>query len=140
LRADQDRVAALQASLDEKREVVEQLEASINRHSNTIADLRRNVEMWKRKYQSARGDSGTATTSINLPALSDTDVRVIEEIEKPSADKAATTSTSSTIAIDVIEEIERSTGGKAEATSTIAIDMRRSLLEARRTAAQGNEK
>jgi hypothetical protein len=47
---------------------------------------------------------------VNLPTLSDTDVRVIEHIEN---------------AVD----------NKTE--STIAIDMRRSLLEARRTA-QGN--
>jgi hypothetical protein len=50
---------------------------------------------------------------VNLPALSDTDVRVIEHLEKAP-------------------------GGKNE--STIAIDMRRSLLEARRTAAKGSEK
>jgi chromosome segregation ATPase len=112
LRSDQERVSALQASLEEKREIIEQLEASINRHSNTIAELRRSVETWKRKYQAVKGDSPTATTSINLPQLSDTDVRVIEEIEKAG-------------------------GGKNDAT--IAIDMRRSLLEARRTA-QGNEK
>jgi chromosome segregation ATPase len=109
LRSDQERVAALQASLDEKRDVVEQLETSINRHSNTIAELRRSVEMWKRKYQAARGESPTATTSVSLPSLSDTDVRVIEQLDK--------------------------TGTKSDAT--IAIDMRRSLLEARRTAAQG---
>jgi chromosome segregation ATPase len=112
LRADQERAAALQASLEEKREVVEQLEASMNRHSNTIAELRRSVEMWKRKYHAVKGDSPTATTSVNLPTLSDTDVRVIEELEKTGT----------------------------ESTATIAIDMRRSLLEARRTAAQGNEK
>ena len=111
LRSDQERVTALQSSLEEKRQIVEQLEATINRHSNTIAELRRSVEMWKRKYQAVRGDSGTATTSINLPSLSETDVRVIEQLDKTGA-------------------------GKNEAT--IAIDMRRSLLEARRTAAQGN--
>jgi len=111
LRSDQERVASLQASLDEKRDIVEQLEASIGRHSNTIAELRRSVDTWKRKYQALKGDSPTATTSVNLPSLSDTDVRVIEQIEKAG-------------------------GGKTDAT--IAIDMRRSLLEARRTAAQGN--
>jgi chromosome segregation ATPase len=109
LRSDQERVAALQAGLDEKRDVIEQLEASISRHSNTIAELRRSVEVWKRKYQAARGDSPTATTSVSLPSLSDTDVRVIEQLDK--------------------------TGTKSDAT--IAIDMRRSLLEARRTAARG---
>jgi chromosome segregation ATPase len=113
LRADQERVGPLQASLVEKSEIIEQLEASINRHSNTIAELRRNADIWKRKYQAVKGDSPTATTSVNLPALSDTDVRVIEHLEKAP-------------------------GGKNE--STIAIDMRRSLLEARRTAAKGSEK
>jgi DNA repair exonuclease SbcCD ATPase subunit len=115
LRADQERVSSLQASLVEKSEIIEQLEASINRHSNTIAELRRSADTWKRKYQAQKGDSPTATTSVNLPSLSDTDVRVIEELEK------------------------KTTGGiKQEAT--IAIDMRRSLLEARRTAAKGSEK
>jgi chromosome segregation ATPase len=111
LRADQERVTALQTSLEEKRDIIEQLEASINRHSNTIADLRRSVDTWKRKYQALKGDSPTATTSVNLPSLSATDVRVIEQIEKSS-------------------------GGKTDAT--VAIDMRRSLLEARRTAAKAN--
>ena len=69
LRADQDRVTALQTSLEEKREIIEQLEASTNRHSNTIAELRRSADMWKRKYQAVKGDSPTATTSVNLPSL-----------------------------------------------------------------------
>jgi len=113
LRSDQERVGPLQASLDEKRQIIEQLEAAMNRHSNTIAELRRSVETWKRKYQTLRGDSPTATTSVNIPSLSDTDVRVIEQLDKSGA-------------------------GKNEAT--IAIDMRRSLLEARRTAGRGTEK
>jgi chromosome segregation ATPase len=113
LRSDQERVATLQSSLDEKREIIEQLEASINRHSNTIAELSRSADTWKRKYQAVKGESPTAETSINLPSLSDTDVRVIEELEKT---------------------------GTTKNDATIAIDMRRSLLEARRTAAQANEK
>jgi chromosome segregation protein len=111
LRSDQERAAALQASLDEKRDIIGQLEAAINKHSNTIAELRRSADTWKRKYQALKGDSPTATTSVNLPSLSDTDVRVIEQIEKQ---------------------------GGVKNDATIAIDMRRSLLEARRTAAQGN--
>jgi hypothetical protein len=116
LRGDQDRVAALEATLEEKREIITQLEASINRHSKTITDLKRSAEAWKRKYQSVKGQSSTAETSVNVPALSDTDVRAIEHIEQ-------------------IEKVEKS-GAAPE--STIAIDMRRSLLEARRTAAQGS--
>jgi chromosome segregation ATPase len=115
LRSDQERIAALQASLDEKRGIVEQLETTIGRHSNTIAELRRSVDTWKRKYQAVRGDSPTATTSVNLPVLSDTDVRVIEQVDKKV--------------------------GGVNQQATIAIDMRRSLLEARRTAGKpGGEK
>jgi chromosome segregation ATPase len=113
LRADQDRLPALQASLDEKREIIEQLEASINRHSNTIAELRRGVDTWKRKYQAVKGDSPTAATSVSLPSLSETDVRVAEQLD---------------------------TGVGAKNEATIAIDMRRSLLEARRAAQGGGEK
>jgi chromosome segregation ATPase len=109
LRADQDRVGALEASLEEKREVIEQLEASINRHSNTIAELKRSAETWKRKYQGLKG-GGATDTSAHIPALSDTDVRAMEVLEKNVETKS---------------------------DSTIAIDMRRSLLEARRTAARG---
>lgn len=108
LRADQERLATLQASLEEKRETIEQLEASMNRHSNTVAELRRSAEHWRRKFHSLKGDNGTATTSVSMPSLSDTDVRVIEQIEKATDHKN---------------------------DSTIAIDMRRSLLEARRTVA-----
>jgi chromosome segregation ATPase len=110
LRADQDRIGTLEASIDEKREIIEQLEASLNRHSNTIIELKRSAEAWKRKYQGVKGHSSTAETSVSLPTLSDTDVRAIEHLEK-------------------------SVDTKSDAT--IAIDMRRSLLEARRTAAQG---
>jgi chromosome segregation ATPase len=113
LRADQDRVSALEKALDEKREVIEHLERTINRQSSSIAELKRSADIWKSKYQSVKGESSTAATSINIPSLSETDVRAIEHIEKQ---------------VD----------GKADAT--IAIDMRRSLLEARRAAAQGSEK
>ena len=110
LRSDQERAAALEASLEEKRETIEQLEAAINRNSNTIAELRRSAESWKHKYQSLKSDNGTATTAVNMPTLSDTDVRVIEQLEQT---------------------------GNAKQDATIAIDMRRSLLEARRAAANG---
>jgi len=112
LRSDQDRIAPLQANLQEKQEIISQLETAMNKHSGTIAELRRSVETWKRKYLALKGDSPTATTSVNLPALSDTDVRVIEQIDKKAG------------------------GIKQEAT--IAIDMRRSLLEARRSSPKGH--
>jgi chromosome segregation ATPase len=113
LRSDQERIAPLQATLQEKQEIISQLEGAMNRHSNTIAELRRSVETWRRKYLAVKGDSPTATTSVTLPALSDTDVRVIEQIDKK--------------------------GGGVNQQATIAIDMRRSLLEARRTSPKGEK-
>ena len=65
-----------------------------------------------------KGQSSTAETSVNVPALSDTDVQAIEQIEQ-------------------IEKVVAKSGVTSP-ESTIAIDMRRSLLEARRTAAQGS--
>jgi chromosome segregation ATPase len=115
LRSDQERIAPLQATLQEKQEIITQLEAAMNRHSNTIAELRRSVENWRRKYLAVKGDSPTATTSVTLPALSDTDVRIIEQVDKK--------------------------GGGVNQQATIAIDMRRSLLEARRSGGpKGGEK
>jgi chromosome segregation ATPase len=112
LRSDQERIAPLQANLQEKQEIIAQLEAAMNRHSNTIAELRRSVETWRRKYLALKGDSPTATTSVTLPALSDTDVRIIEQVDKK--------------------------GGGVNQQATIAIDMRRSLLEARRSGPKGH--
>ena len=58
LRADQDReLARSRRALDEKREIIEQLEATLNRHSNTIIELKRSAEAWKRKYQAVKGNS-----------------------------------------------------------------------------------
>jgi chromosome segregation ATPase len=112
LRSDQERIAPLQANLQEKQEIIAQLEAAMNRHSNTIAELRRSVETWRRKYLALKGDSPTVTTSVTMPALSDTDVRIIEQVDKK--------------------------GGGVNQQATIAIDMRRSLLEARRSGPKGH--
>jgi len=112
LRSDQERIGPLQATLQEKQEIIAQLESAINKSSSTIAELRRGSDMWKRKYMALKGDSPTATTSVTLPALSDTDVRVIEQVDKKV--------------------------GGVNQQATIAIDMRRSLLEARRSGPKGN--
>ncbi len=112
LRSDQERIAPLQATLQEKQEIIAQLESAINKSSSTMAELRRSADTWKRKYMALKGDSPTATTSVTLPALSDTDVRVIEQVDKKV--------------------------GGVNQQATIAIDMRRSLLEARRSGPKGN--
>src|SRR6185436_1091820 len=108
LRADQERAAALEASLEEKRDVIQQLEASINRHSNTITELKRGAEGWKRKYQALKGASSTAT----VPALSETDIRSIEQLDKTAIEQLQKTA---------IEQLEKTMEPKGDAT--IAIDM-----------------
>jgi chromosome segregation ATPase len=111
LRADADRVAALEMRLEEKRDIVTKLEASINKHVETVAELRRTGETWKKKYQELRGRD-PAAASMEISALSDTDVAVLEQLD----------------ATDVPPD------------HTIAIDMRRPLSEARRKAAQNQNK
>jgi len=105
-------VHALEATLEQKREVIAELEASLNRHVHTITELKRSVDTWKRKYQAATGAAPTGTAT--LPGLTETDVRVIEHLEK---------------AVEA---------GNSDAT--VAIDMRRALLEARRAAQASGDK
>jgi predicted RNase H-like nuclease (RuvC/YqgF family) len=108
LRADADRVAALETRLEEKREIVAKLEASINKHVETISELKRSGESWRKKYQELRGHD-PAATSMEIPALSQTDVAALQQLERTDVAGSAP---------------ER----------TIAIDMRRPLSEARRKA------
>lgn len=106
LQGDAERVQGLEERLDEKRQVIQSLEASINRHADTIAELKRSTDAWKRKYRTLKGVDATSTTSVELPALQATDVRGSEP-NLPDFDERA--------------------------DRTIAIDMRQSLIEARRT-------
>ena len=113
LQADQDRIGALEASVEEKRNVIEELESSINRYGNTIAELKLNADEWQRKYEGLKGNRTAATAAHPLPVSTDTGVRPTENL-----------------------------GANVETKSdaTIAIDMRRSLLEARRTSQGHGEK
>jgi predicted RNase H-like nuclease (RuvC/YqgF family) len=111
LRADASRVRNLESELEEKRAIVTTLEASINRHAETIADLKRGADLWKRKYKALQGGN-TSTTSTELPMLTKTDVAALQQLE--SAD--------------------------TQADHTIAIDMRQPLREARRKSSEGQVK
>jgi chromosome segregation ATPase len=108
LRADAERAAALEARLEEKREVIEKLESSINHHSDTIAELKRNAESWKKHCETLK-----EARPAGLAALSSSE---LSEIEGSSI------------------------GQERPEDRTIAIDMRDSLLEARRTAGRGRGK
>jgi len=114
LRTDAERAQVLESRLEENRQLVQQLEATINRHANTIVELKRAAEGWKRKYRALKG-TDTVTTTPSLESLTATDT-----------------------ATPTIPPIPEGFGGDAVPERTIAIDMRRALLEARR-AAQGND-
>jgi chromosome segregation ATPase len=108
LRADADRVTALENRLEEKREIVTTLEASINKHVETIAELKRTGDAWRKKYLALRGKHSSSTSS-ELPVFSETDVAALQQLESTDV---------------------------ATPEHTIAIDMRRPLSEARRKATQ----
>ena len=107
LRADAERAESLQDQLDAKREAVNVLEESIDQHVETIAELRRSVEGWKKKYQAVKGEAldDQDRTLAELPAFTDTEVEALRELESAKR-----------------EGPDR----------TVAIDMRDALKEARR--------
>ena len=83
------------------------LEESLSYHATTIADLKRSAENWRRKYQDLRLEATGEFRSE--PTFTETDIRAIENLQKQ---------------------------GGAIPEHTIAIDMRESLAEARRSAGQ----
>lgn len=112
LQTDAERAQMLEERLEEKRHVIRSLEESINRHADTIAELKRSADAWKRRYRSLRGGEAAATNA-DLPALSGT----ATDVEEP---------------LPIFPE--HFDIGPDRADRTIAIDMRQSLIEARRTA------
>jgi chromosome segregation ATPase len=109
LRADSGRVESLQEQLEAKRETIAALEDSINRHVETISELKRSGEIWKKKYQAAKA-KGADATATDLPAFTATEA-------------------------DALKQLEATVGGGAP-DRTVAIDMRQPLSEARRKAAE----
>jgi len=114
LRADAERIESLEARLEEKQDVISKLETSISGHANTLVELKRSVNTWQRKYTELKASkTGIESTSTELPRLTQTGVRALERLE-------------------------REAGG--DPNHTVAIDMRESLLEARRTAEGASKK
>jgi len=105
LRADADRLGALDSALEDKRNVIATLESSMNKQASTITELKQSISNWQNRYAQLKAQKiSTDATSPELPALSDTDVRAIESLQSDDGPE-----------------------------QTIAIDMRESLLEARRS-------
>jgi chromosome segregation ATPase len=108
LRADSQRLHVIEEDLEAKRKIIAQLEGSINSNVETIAGLKRKGDGWRRKYQELKGDS-TSTTSMELPAFTNTDIAAMQQLQNDT-DKAS--------------------------DRTVAINMRRPLSEARRSSAK----
>lgn len=125
LRADADRARTLDRRLEEEREVIQQLEQTINRHADTMTDLRRTAELWKRRCRELKGDAGDASAIETATAAA----RSASE-----AGGATTTSLPAFADTDLAAVAEHLQKDGAAADRTVAIDMRRSLIEARRAA------
>ena len=97
LRADAERVTALGKELEENRAVIARMKKSIDRHAETIAELRRSAESWERKYRRL-ADAGARESSPDDDMLSDSAVAQF-------LDAAMGTEADHTIAIDMTEPL-----------------------------------
>ena len=65
LRGDAERAQALETQLEEKRDVVSKLEASVDRHVSALAESQQSVAAWKEKYASLKsGNSSSESTLV----------------------------------------------------------------------------
>ncbi len=101
LRGDAERAQALETQLEEKRDVVSKLEASVDRHVNALAESQQSVAAWKGKYASLK--SGNSSSESTL-------VREVTEKELQAQERAE----------DFSEDLT---------DATTPHDMRKSLLE-----------
>ena len=85
LRGDAERAQALETQLEEKRDVVSKLEASVDRHVSALAESQQSVAAWKGKYASLK--SGTsASESTLVRELTDEELQSQERAEDFSED------------------------------------------------------
>ena len=68
LRGDAERAQALETQLEEKRDVVSKLEASVDRHVSTLAESQQSVTTWKEKYTSLKSPD-SSSDAATVPAL-----------------------------------------------------------------------
>ncbi len=98
LRGDAERAQALEAQLEEKRAVIAKLEALIDRHAKSIAELQRTAGSWKAKYAAlkSRDFATESATSPALPELTGEELQSLESAEDVSGDL-----TDATVSIDM---------------------------------------
>jgi hypothetical protein len=112
LRGDAGRAQALEVQLEEKREVIANLEVSIDRHAGSIAELRQTIESWRVKYAALKtqAPSTASATSPVPPGLTGDELQSLD------------------CAVDVSGDLT---------DATISADMRKSLLKTQQ--AHGNK-
>ncbi len=64
LRGDAARAQVLEAQLEEKRDVISRLEASIDRHVGSLAESQQSVATWKEKYASLKARNPSPESTI----------------------------------------------------------------------------
>jgi DNA repair exonuclease SbcCD ATPase subunit len=111
LREDADRASSLDAQLEVKRETIRVLEESIDQHVATIAELRRSVDAWKKKYQAAKGElCDSDQTLAEPPEFTDTEVEALRALEM-----AGEMAPERTVAIDMRDALKQARAQKARA-------------------------
>jgi len=112
LRGDAGRAQALEAQLEEKRDVIAKLEVSVDRHAGSIAELQQTIASWRGKYAALKTQvpSTASSTSRVPPGLTGDELQSLDCAEDVSG--------------DLID-------------ATVSVDMRKSLLTAQQ--AHGNK-
>lgn len=114
LRADVERAGALEGQLADKRAAISALEESIDHHVDTIAELRRSVEGWKKKYEAAKGERVVKPeeTLAEPPEFTDTEIEALKAL-----DAVADGPPDRTVAIDMRDALKEARRSKAVAKS-----------------------
>lgn len=102
LRGDAERAQALEAQLEEKRDVIAQLEISVDRHVGSIAELQQTIASWRAKFAElkSREPSEGSATSPALPELTGGELQSLESAEDVSGDL-----TDATVSVDMRESL-----------------------------------
>ncbi|HEY5624349.1 MAG TPA: hypothetical protein VIV14_11360 [Gammaproteobacteria bacterium] len=94
LRVDADRAKQLEAQLDEKRAVIGKLEASVDQHVRSLAEMRESVAKWKARAAETGSDPGrVSATATGASGLTDEELDTLRSLGDIDHDIGATTVT-----------------------------------------------
>lgn len=140
LREDAARAGALESQLDAKREAIAEFQDSIEKHVQTIEDLRRSAEAWKKKYEAALGSDRVRDepeTLAEAPLFSETELDALRDlgVENYEAtmgrDSDGSTADAGGEPATGGEDGEETAGEEIINDRTVAIDMRDALTQVR---------